>query len=147
MRRRPEDNFSSSSYMPSNSNSRGAYGGGMPQAGPGRQSNYYSTPEDRVRESSRNMFEEENNRRIGDLAGQVSMLKELTIDIGTEVRSQNHLLDDMGSGFLRTDGLMGSTMRRLNKMLTTSSSRHMLWLVAFVVFVFIFVYYIIRHKG
>jgi hypothetical protein len=42
---------------------------------------------------------------------------------------------------------MGSTMRRLNKMLTTSSSRHMLWLVAFVVFVFIFVYYIIRHKG
>lgn len=37
MRRRPEDNFSSSSYMPSNSNSRGAYGGGMPQAGPGRQ--------------------------------------------------------------------------------------------------------------
>jgi len=42
---------------------------------------------------------------------------------------------------------MGSTMRRLNKMLTTSSSRHMLWLVVFIVFVFIFVYFIIRHKG
>lgn len=41
------------------------------------QSNYYSTPEDRVRESSRNMFEDENNRRIADLAGQVSMLKEV----------------------------------------------------------------------
>ncbi|KAM3571943.1 hypothetical protein VYU27_006039 [Nannochloropsis oceanica] len=147
MRRRPEDNYSSG-HMPSKSNSsRGAYGGGMPQAGPGRPSNYYSMPEDRVRESSRNMFEDENNRRIADLAGQVSMLKELTIDIGTEVRSQNTLLDDMGNGFSRTDGLMGSTMRRLNKMLTTSSSRHMLWLVVFIVFVFIFVYYIIRHKG
>jgi len=58
----------------------------------------------------------------------------------------NHI-NTQGNGFSRTDGLMGSTMRRLNKMLTTSSSRHMLWLVAFVVFVFIFVYYIIRHKG
>lgn len=144
MRRRPEDNYSSG-HMPSKSNSsRGAYGGGMPQAGPGRpvrgeidacpcragyrhwhvwlegignywhrlpvcrvcffshaytarqhhhaftlsahacplpipplQSNYYSMPEDRVRESSRNMFEDENNRRIADLAGQVSMLKEV----------------------------------------------------------------------
>ena len=44
---------------------------------PPSQSNYYSTPEDRVRESSRNMFEDENNRRIADLAGQVSMLKEV----------------------------------------------------------------------
>lgn len=44
---------------------------------PSLQSNYYSTPEDRVRESSRNMFEDENNRRIADLAGQVSMLKEV----------------------------------------------------------------------
>ena len=52
-----------------------------------------------------------------------------------------------GSGFSRTDGLMGNTMRRLNKMLQTSSGRHMLWLVAFVVFVFVFVYYIVRHKG
>lgn len=49
------------------------------------KSNYYSTPEDRVRESSRNMFEEENNRRIGDLAGQVSMLKEVG-DVGCEYR-------------------------------------------------------------
>jgi hypothetical protein len=52
-----------------------------------------------------------------------------------------------GSGFSRTDGLMGNTMRRLNKMLQTSSGRHMLWLVAFVVLVFVFVYYIVRHKG
>lgn len=44
---------------------------------PPLQSNYYSMPEDRVRESSRNMFEDENNRRIADLAGQVSMLKEV----------------------------------------------------------------------
>lgn len=42
---------------------------------------------------------------------------------------------------------MGNTMRRLGKMLQTSSGRHMLWLVAFVVFVFVFVYYIVRHKG
>lgn len=36
MRRRPEDNYSSG-HMPSNNSiSRGAYGGGMPQAGPGR---------------------------------------------------------------------------------------------------------------
>lgn len=52
-----------------------------------------------------------------------------------------------GSGFSRTDGLMGNTMRRLNKMLQTSSGRHMLWLVGFVVFVFVFVYYIVKHKG
>ena len=42
---------------------------------------------------------------------------------------------------------MGNTMRRLNTMLKTTSSKHMLWLVVFVVFVFLFVYYIVRHKG
>lgn len=52
-----------------------------------------------------------------------------------------------GGGFSRADGLLGSTMRRLNSMLKTTSSRHMLWLVGFIVFVFFFVYYIVRHKG
>lgn len=40
-------------------------------------SNYYSRPEDRVRESSRTMFEQENDRRIAELSSQVSMLKEV----------------------------------------------------------------------
>lgn len=43
------------------------------------QDNYYSRPEDRVRESSRTMFEQENDRRINDLSSQVSMLKEVRL--------------------------------------------------------------------
>ncbi len=43
-----------------------------------RQDNYYSRPEDRVRESSRSMFEQENDRRIAELSSQVSMLKEVS---------------------------------------------------------------------
>lgn len=41
------------------------------------QDNYHSRPEDRVRESSRTMFEQENDRRIAELSSQVSMLKEV----------------------------------------------------------------------
>lgn len=43
------------------------------------QDNYYSRPEDRVRESSRTMFEQENDRRIAELSSQVSMLKEVRL--------------------------------------------------------------------
>lgn len=125
---------------------------------------------------------------------------QLTIDIGTEVRTQNSLLDDMvrphththtelasdrghairwtllclihgvgwvqrmwirqsrrlphddvyvcllqGGGFNKADGLLGNTMRRLNTMLSTTSGRHMLVLIGFIVFVFFAVYWIVKR--
>lgn len=46
----------------------------------------------------------------------------------------------------RADGLLGNTMRRLNTMLNNPSGRHMLMLMAFIVFAFFAIYWIVRSK-
>ena len=46
-------------------------------------------------DQTQRLFEEENNRQISMLSDKVSMLKELSIDIGNEVRDQNSVLDGM----------------------------------------------------
>lgn len=46
-----------------------------------RQYDYNSRPEDRVNEVNRNLYEEENNRRVAALSEQVSLLKEVSQQI------------------------------------------------------------------
>ena len=69
-----------------NMNNNG-YGGG----------NIYGGANGRVAETNRNIYEDENNRRLNDLGDQVSLLKELTIDIGDTVRDHNRYLDGIVS--------------------------------------------------
>jgi hypothetical protein len=45
----------------------------------------------------RDQFENENNAKLGSLHEQVSMLKELTLDINNNVDEQNSFLDGMVS--------------------------------------------------
>lgn len=49
-----------------------------------------------------------------------------------------------GKDFDNTEGLLGGTMKRLGAMMEQGGSKHMLYLVAFVVFVFVLLYYTIR---
>ncbi|CAM9965253.1 unnamed protein product, partial [Sphacelaria rigidula] len=77
---------------------------------------------------------------------QVSRLKNLTIDIGQEVRSQNELIDGMEGQMFDAGGLLGGTLRRINTMMAKGGSRHMCYLVAFIVFVFIVIWYILKHS-
>lgn len=99
------------------------------------------------RDTNANIMEQQNNDRISELSDQVSRLKGLTIDIGNEVREQNSLLDDMGEGFGNAGDLLAGSLRRIGTMLDSRSGRHMCYMVAFVVFVMVFLYWLMTYKG
>ena len=100
-----------------------------------------------ARDTNANIMEQQNNDRISELSDQVSRLKGLTIDIGNEVREQNSLLDDMGEGFASTGDLLAGSLRRIGTMLESGGAKHMCYMVAFVVFVMVFLYWLMTYKG
>mmetsp|Transcript_1845 Transcript_1845/g.1756 ORF Transcript_1845/g.1756 Transcript_1845/m.1756 type:complete len:147 (-) Transcript_1845:270-710(-) len=98
-------------------------------------------------EMNANIMEEQNNDRIDELSEQVARLKGLTINIGNEVREQNSFLDNMQDGFANTGDLLAGSLRRIGSMLESGGAKHMCYMVAFVVFVMIFLYWIMTYKG
>ena len=98
-------------------------------------------------DANSNILEQQNNERINDLAEHVSRLKGLTIDIGNEVREQNSLLDNMGDGFQNTRDMLQGSLRRIGTMLEQGGAKHMCYMVAFCVFVMIFLWWLMSYKG
>mmetsp|Transcript_9518 Transcript_9518/g.15856 ORF Transcript_9518/g.15856 Transcript_9518/m.15856 type:complete len:127 (+) Transcript_9518:36-416(+) len=92
-------------------------------------------------EVNRTMLEQENDLRWMELGDQVSLLKSMTEDINQEVKSQNSLLDGMGSNMSSASELFAGTIGKLSEMLTNSSSGHMYYLMFFVIFVFLLIYF------
>lgn len=82
-------------------------------------------------------LEQENDMQISALAGKVSALKDISIQIGGHIKEDNRLLDDMGGGFDNASGLLGSTMKRLGNLSKSSGGWHMAYLAGFVLFVFL----------
>lgn len=98
-------------------------------------------------DTNANILEQQNNERIFELSEQVSRLKGLTIDIGNEVREQNSLLDQMGDGFSNVGDMIQGSLRRIGSMLESGGSKHMCYMVGFVVFVVVFLYWMMSFKG
>lgn len=87
-------------------NSTSSYGDGIF----GRAASAYSatrTAED---------LEEQNDQRLEGLTARVSMLKEITLNIGTEVRESTKDLGVLGEAFENTSAFLGGTFKRMNKM-------------------------------
>lgn len=132
--RRTGNGSSSSNGMYGNNRGRGGYGdieGGGANA----------------RETNANIMEQQNNERISELSDQVARLKGLTIDIGNEVREQNSLLDRMQDGFENTGDMLHGSLQRIGTMLESGGMKHMCYMVSFVVFVMVFLYWLMTHKG
>eukprot|EP00586_Coscinodiscus_wailesii_P000705 CAMPEP_0172484884 /NCGR_PEP_ID=MMETSP1066-20121228/12561_1 /TAXON_ID=671091 /ORGANISM="Coscinodiscus wailesii, Strain CCMP2513" /LENGTH=140 /DNA_ID=CAMNT_0013249705 /DNA_START=230 /DNA_END=652 /DNA_ORIENTATION=- len=98
-------------------------------------------------ETNANILEQQNNERIAQLSDQVRLLKNLSIDIGSEVREQNTFLDGMGDGFSNTRDLLQGSLRRIGTMLESGGAKHMCYMVGFIVFVMVFLYWIMSFKG
>jgi len=107
---------------------RGGYGGGR---GGGQQ------------DTSQNLMELENNRRIGLLGDQVAQLKAISLDIHDEVEAQTGLLENMDQQFGNTGDMLNKTMEKLAVMLKTGNKKHMLYLIAFVVGTFLIIWCVI----
>lgn len=101
----------------------------------------------RFNDTNSNILEQQNNDRISELSEQVARLKGLTVEIGSEVREQNSLLDQMGEGFLSTGDMLKGSLAKIGIMLDTTSGKHMCYMVLFIVFVVIFLYWMMTYKG
>ena len=95
-------------------------------------------------EANTSIMESQNNDRISDLSDQVARLKGLTLDIGNEVQEQNNLLDGMGDSFGNVGDMLTGSLQRMGIMLERGGAKHMCYLVAFVVFVMVFLYWLVR---
>ena len=74
----------------------------------------------------------------------MARLKGLTIDIGNEVRQQNTLLDQMQDGFSSTGDMLAGSLRRIGTMLNSGGSKHMMYMVIFIVAVMVFLYMLMK---
>ncbi len=69
---------------------------------------------------------------------------QLSIDINSEVKSQNSMLDDMGGSLGSTTEMIQSTIGKIGNMITTASSQHMYYMIVFIVFFFLVVYWFMQ---
>ena len=96
-------------------------------------------------EATRSLMEQQNDLRWMELGERVDMLKSLSQDINQEVKSQNSLLDSMGSSFNDVSGLFTSTIGKLGDMMGASSSHHLYYLIFFIVFIFLTLYLMMKR--
>ncbi|RLN75543.1 hypothetical protein BBJ28_00026274, partial [Nothophytophthora sp. Chile5] len=66
------------------------------------------------------------------------------LHLGGSTLTMGHVVRLQGKEFDNTDGLLGGTMKRLGAMMEQGGSKHMLYLIVFVVVVFVLLYFAIR---
>ena len=98
-------------------------------------------------EMNASIMEQQNNERISQLGERVEYLKGLTMDINTEVKEQNSLLDNMGDGFSNTKDMLAGSLKRIGTMLEKGGAKHMCYMVGFVVAVMVLLYWLMSSKA
>eukprot|EP00004_Rigifila_ramosa_P002071 TRINITY_DN1212_c0_g1_i1.p1 TRINITY_DN1212_c0_g1~~TRINITY_DN1212_c0_g1_i1.p1 ORF type:complete len:133 (+),score=28.43 TRINITY_DN1212_c0_g1_i1:24-422(+) len=88
------------------------------------------------------IFLQQNDEQLQTLGAKVAQLKGWTMEINDHIREDNRLLEGLGGDFDRTGGVLQATMGRLKNLVSAKDSRHMIYLVVFIVFVLLLVWYI-----
>ncbi|SJX61712.1 related to BET1-Type II membrane protein required for vesicular transport between ER and Golgi [Sporisorium reilianum f. sp. reilianum] len=88
-------------------------------------------------------LEEQNDQRLDGLTARVSMLKEITLNIGTEVRESTKDLGTLGEAFENTSAFLGGTFKRMNKMARRQGGWfcNMMLFLLFVTWIFVFLWW------
>ncbi|XP_067112136.1 BET1 homolog [Osmerus mordax] len=96
--------------------------------------------------SGYSVHEEENENLQEALRAKVNALKHMTIEIGTEVKYQNKMLEDMDSDFDSTGGLLGATISRVKQLSRGSQTKLLCYMLLFALFVFLVLYWYIKLR-
>ncbi|XP_064121501.1 BET1-like protein isoform X2 [Macrobrachium nipponense] len=95
-----------------------------------------------------NELDNRNQQRSFALAGKVSTLRSLALDIENEAYEHNRLLDGMGNDFTSSDSLMGGSINRVKNLLTSGRQNRKVMcymagfnLCIFMVWFFLFAYF------
>ncbi|ORY54486.1 hypothetical protein BCR35DRAFT_272175, partial [Leucosporidium creatinivorum] len=83
-------------------------------------------------------LEGQNNENIEGLSAKVRLLKDITINIGNEVRDSTKLLSGMNDTFDETGGFLGGTMKKMNKMARKQGGQWCLWMGFLIICFFVF---------
>ncbi|XP_042882695.1 BET1-like protein [Penaeus japonicus] len=85
-----------------------------------------------------------NQQRSYALAGKVSTLRSLALDIENEAYEHNRLLDGMGNDFSSGEGLMMGSLNRVKNLLTSGRQNRkvMCYMAGFVILFVIILWYL-----
>lgn len=87
------------------------------------------------------MLEAQNDAVIDQLFHTASQIKNYSHTINRQAKEQNELLSGMGSQMDKTQGLLGKTMGKMRAMAAQGGSKHMCYMVIFVVFILWLLYW------
>eukprot|EP00434_Breviolum_minutum_P019399 symbB.v1.2.017105.t1/scaffold1326.1/size125234/6 len=109
---------------------------------PGKGGASQKQKDDMYAATSREMMERQNDAAIEDLESKVGQLKEVTRSIGSSIKDSNSLLDQMGIDFDKAASLLKGTLGHLKGMMANKSSKHMIYMVIFVLVLFMLMYFL-----
>ncbi|XP_060575889.1 BET1-like protein [Ruditapes philippinarum] len=92
------------------------------------------------------MLDSENQSRVEGLAGKISRLKGIALDIETETKHQNTYMDNhMMDEFDSSQGLLTGSMNRINHMVSSGKGNRklMCYIIIGLIILFFLSYYLI----
>jgi len=96
-----------------------------------------------LQQQNEDLLEKDNDRKLEELAQTVSTIKSLTKDIEIGIDDSNRNIGFLDKQMGDVQGLIGGAMQKLTNLTQQGGSKHMCYLVLFIVFVFILLYFII----
>ncbi|KCV69455.1 hypothetical protein H696_03884 [Fonticula alba] len=98
------------------------------------------------RQMEEDMLNAQTTEGINALSARVARLKNITIEISNEVRSQNVMLDEMDETIDRTNNLVGSAISRIRVFSRSKHASQFMYVMGLVFFLFLFLYFISFKK-
>ncbi|XP_067655646.1 BET1-like protein [Haliotis asinina] len=91
------------------------------------------------------ILDHENQQRVDGLAGKISRLKGIALDLETESRDSNRYLDGMQDDFGSTQGLLSGSVTRITNMVNSGKGNRkvMCYVIIGLVSVFFLAYYLV----
>eukprot|EP01112_Ceratiomyxa_fruticulosa_P021010 TRINITY_DN7309_c0_g2_i1.p1 TRINITY_DN7309_c0_g2~~TRINITY_DN7309_c0_g2_i1.p1 ORF type:complete len:133 (-),score=27.13 TRINITY_DN7309_c0_g2_i1:75-473(-) len=96
---------------------------------------------------SEQLLEQHNDEKIADLARKVDTIKRISVDIESQARESNSLMEGLENQMSNVQGILQGTMLKLTNLAQNGGSRHMMYLILFMVFVFLLVYLVVTKGG
>jgi len=96
---------------------------------------------------SEQLLEKDNDQGLDQLASVSGRVLEIARDIESGIKTSNDLLVSTDSAFDQVQGVLKGSMKKLNSITEQAGSRHMCYLILFVVFVFLVVYFIVTRTA
>lgn len=116
---------------PSSSSSRSRGSSPLPLHNPREMQGYAAnrTAED---------LEGQNESHLEGLSAQVRMLKQITSNIGAEIKDSTKMLTGMNDSFSETGGFLGGTVKKMGKMARRQGGQWCYWMIFLIICAVIF---------